>query len=92
MLTSTGVNQLLLQGKAWPAGDGKGKLCSEGLAALLGFATRSLEYPWPAPFTSTCLSSLLCSHCHASAGTLHNLSAVRCFAQAQGKMTLSFIL
>lgn len=51
-----GVNQLLLQGKAWPGGDGKGRLSSEGLAASLGFATSSLEYPWLAPFASVCLA------------------------------------
>lgn len=62
--------------KQWPGGDGKGRLSSEGLAAFPGFATSSLEYPWPALFTSECLSlsgaagscpSLLCS---VSAGCL----------------------
>lgn len=50
------MNQLLLKGKEWPGGDGKGRLSSEGLASFLGFATSSLEYPWLARFTSVCLS------------------------------------
>lgn len=77
-----GVNQLLLTGKEWPGGDGKGRLSSEGLAAFPGFAMSSLEYPWPAHFTSVCLSSSgaagscpspLCSHCPVSAGCLAHL-------------------
>lgn len=72
-----GVNQLLLTGKEWPGGDGKGRLSSEGLAAFPGFATSSLEYPWPAHFTSVCLSLSGAAGavplCSVSAGCLAHL-------------------
>lgn len=94
-----GVNQLLLTGKEWPGGDGKGRLSSEGLAAFPGFATSSLEYPWPAHFTSVCLSlsgaagscpSVLCSHCPVSAGCpAHLILPIQAgdICRAQGKLT-----